>query len=149
MIQGDALTSVSDALAQETSRLATRLRALPESRLSRPFPPRHSRAQAAHGLAQALADLAQSLAERGRLPQWRTLPWLGPFVVADQVAVTANDLLAEIAVAELALAGTTRLAPTPATPEWPVEIWARQGRRPLLAELDAAATEARELRLAL
>lgn len=97
---------------------ADRLRTLPESRLQRSVGP-ESLARAGVGLAQLLADLAAGVEARdGAAPLGRTVPDLGPFAVADQIAVTATDLA-------LALDGVDPRA----------EVWAPGGERDVLSRL--------------
>lgn len=71
-------------LLTAVDRLADRLRALPQSRLSKGV--------AAEGLALAreLAVRAQQIEEPGSSP--RIMPDVGMFAVADQVAVAGHDL---------------------------------------------------------
>lgn len=54
-----------------------------------------SRAEAGHALAARLAAAGQGVEERdlAEPPVWRALPYDGPFVVGDQIAVTGHDLL--------------------------------------------------------
>lgn len=86
-----------DEFATILGRLVDRLRTLSLDRLARPVagPAGTSPARTAHSIAQWLADAAQGVEERTepRPPRPRTLPWLGEAVVADQLAVTGNDLL--------------------------------------------------------
>jgi hypothetical protein len=77
-------------LRLEVGLVADRLRSMSAERLTRPFPPYASRAEAALNLAQLLADHSADLEGRPR----RTLPDLGALVVGDQVAVTGADLAA-------------------------------------------------------
>lgn len=78
--------------AAEAHVFADRLRTLPESRLRRSVGA-ESLAQAGVALAQLQADLAAGVEARdGAAPTRRTVPDLGPFTVADQIAVTATDL---------------------------------------------------------
>jgi hypothetical protein len=78
-------------LDRELDRVAGRLRTLGPARLERPGADGRSPAALAHQVAQALADLAADAAGRGR----RAVPVLPAHAVADQVTVTAHDLLAE------------------------------------------------------
>jgi hypothetical protein len=73
-----------------------RLLRLPESRLSGGGPDGRTVARAGHEVAQRLADTAAGVEHRQAPtpPELRAVPWLGPFVVAHQVAVTGADLLA-------------------------------------------------------
>ncbi len=73
-----------------------RLLRLPESRLTALGPDGRTVAQAGHEVAQRLADTAAGVEDREAPapPESRAVPWLGPFVVAHQVAVTGADLLA-------------------------------------------------------
>jgi hypothetical protein len=138
-VHAGAGQALGSALEQEVGRLASRLRGLPGSRLGRPFPPHQSRAAAAHALAQSLADLAQGVTERdGTGPAWRSVPWLGPFVVADQVAVTGQDLLS--ALVELSTADSDPGA---------APVWTRGGRAPVAEAVTALTGRLRQLRLEL
>jgi hypothetical protein len=78
-------------LEREAGRVTDRLRALALDRLRRPDDEGRSLEQRAHDAAQTLADLAAEAAGRERRP----LPVLATHGVADQVAVTAADVLAE------------------------------------------------------
>jgi len=51
---------------------------------------------AGHGLAVLLARAGQGVEERDRdaAPVFRDVPFDGPFVVGDQIAVTGHDLVA-------------------------------------------------------
>jgi hypothetical protein len=78
-------------LDRELRRVTDRLRALGPARLDRAGDDGRSPATSGHETAQALADLAADAAGRRRLP----VPVLPAHAVADQVAVTALDLVAE------------------------------------------------------
>ncbi len=95
----------TEPLTEIVARLAAVYRALPESRLLANLPDGTDRAHAGHGLAARLALAAQGVEERDREvpPHWRELPYVGHFIVGDQIAVTGHDLIA--AVAKLANAG--------------------------------------------
>lgn len=80
-----------EQLQVEVGRVADRLRAMSQERLTRGFPPYDSRAAAALEVAQRLADAAADVT--GGSAERRTVPDLGPLVVADQVAVTGTDLV--------------------------------------------------------
>jgi hypothetical protein len=73
-----------------------RLLRLPESRLTAAGADARTVAVAGHELAQRLADTAAGVEARQRQapPESRAVPWLGPFGVAHQVAVTGADLVA-------------------------------------------------------
>ncbi len=88
-----------DDLEADARRVPDRLRSLSQARLAAPAPPHDSAADAGRAAAQALATAAQGLAERSARgePRWRAVPRLSDFAVGDQVAVTAHDLLAELA----------------------------------------------------
>ncbi|MBA3741650.1 hypothetical protein [Sporichthya sp.] len=88
-------------------------------------------APAGRELAQALADAAAGITGRDASapPAERTVPILGVFAVADQVAVTAHDLSA-------AGAGLD-----PAT-----QIWWEAARQPLAAVLEALTGQAERVR---
>lgn len=79
------------ALTAETARVTDRLRGLALDRLTRADDAGRTPAERARAAAQVLADLAASSAGRGP----RTVPQLAPHAAADQVAVTAHDVLAE------------------------------------------------------
>jgi hypothetical protein len=77
---------------------------MPESRLLGRLPDGRSRAAAGHEFAALVACAAQGVEDRGLLsaaPEWRLLPFEGPFVVGDQIGVTGHDLVAACARAEL------------------------------------------------
>jgi hypothetical protein len=78
-------------LERELRRVTDRLRALGPDRLDRAGDDGRSPAASGHQTAQALADLAADAAGRRR----RAVPELPSHAVADQVAVTAQDLIAE------------------------------------------------------
>lgn len=103
---------------------ADRLRRLPESRLNKV-------ATSARGLAQTLADAAAGIEGRdaATAPPIRAIPTLSIFALADQVAVTAQDLRA----------GTAEL--DPATP-----VWWEGARTPLQDVLTALRAEAERVR---
>lgn len=82
---------VRDQLERETARVTDRLRAMALDRLQRPDAEGLALEQRVHDAAQALADLAAEAAGRHRRP----VPVLATHGVADQVAVTAADVLAE------------------------------------------------------
>jgi hypothetical protein len=107
-------------------RLADRLRQAPASRLARRARDGVTFAEQARSFAQLLADAALGVAERSSStePQWRTVPKLPDFAVADQVQVTGLDLFA---------------AATDVDAE--ASVWMPAGRTTLgavLAEVDAA-----------
>jgi hypothetical protein len=78
-------------LDRELGRAVTRLRGLSLERLQRPDDQGVTPARWTHGCAQRLADLAADSAGRPRRP----VPVLAAHGVADQLAVTAHDVLAE------------------------------------------------------
>ena len=82
----------------DVRRVAERLRTLSEAQLAAAAPPYPSRAAGGRTVAQTLADAAQALDERdsGAEPQWRDVPVLSDLAVGDQVALTGNDLLAQL-----------------------------------------------------
>jgi hypothetical protein len=86
----------TEPLAEAVSRLASVFRALPQSKLLGSLPDGRSRAAAGHGLAVLLARAGQGVEERARdsAPVFRDVPFDGPFVVGDQIAVTGHDLVA-------------------------------------------------------
>ena len=86
----------TEPLADALSRLASVFRALPQSKLLGLLPDGRSRAAAGHELAVLLARAGQGVEERERgvAPDFRDVPFDGPFVVGDQIAVTGHDLVA-------------------------------------------------------
>lgn len=82
---------VREQLEREAARVTDRLRAMALDRLQRPDADGLALEQRVHDAAQALADLAADAAGRERRP----VPVLATHGVADQVAVTAADVLAE------------------------------------------------------
>lgn len=78
-----------EAYAAQLERTVDRLRSLAIARLSAPFEPEPSRADAARLVAQRLADVAAGL--EGDVP--RSLPRLADPAVGDQLAVCGRDLL--------------------------------------------------------
>ncbi len=78
-------------LQRELGRVLGRLRGLNLDRLQRPDTSGVSTAARVHDCAQHLADLAADAVGRDRRP----LPRLAAHGVADQLAVTAHDVLAE------------------------------------------------------
>jgi hypothetical protein len=92
----DTLDAVTLRLETVLSRLASRYRGMPESKLLGRLPDGRSRAAAGHELASLIALAAQGVEDRSRPlpPAWRALPFEGPFVVGDQIGVTGHDLLA-------------------------------------------------------
>jgi hypothetical protein len=90
---------VIEGLRTVLDEVVDRLLRAPESRLTGSGPDGRTAACAGHELAQWLADAAAGVEQRaaGVAPESRAVPWLGPFVVAHQVAVTAADLVAACA----------------------------------------------------
>ena len=86
----------TEPLADALSRLASVFRALPQSKLLGLLSDGRSRAAAGHALAVLLARAGQGVEERERdaAPVFRDVPFDGPFVVGDQIAVTGHDLVA-------------------------------------------------------
>jgi hypothetical protein len=84
-------------LAVELDRVVDRLRSMPLTKLSAPWPPYPSRAAGARALAQRLADAAADVSGEPR----RVVPDVGDSAVGDQVAVTGADLLAAHPPAEV------------------------------------------------
>jgi hypothetical protein len=78
-------------LDRELGRVVGRLRGLSLERLQRPDDQGVTAAGRTHECAQHLADLAADAQARSRRP----VPVLAPHAVADQLAVTAHDVLAE------------------------------------------------------
>jgi hypothetical protein len=111
----DSLESLPNRLETVLTRLASRYRAMPESKLLGRLSDGRSRAAAGHELASLLALAAQGVEDRARPlpPAWRSLPFEGPFVVGDQLGVTGHDLLAAYARlgADSAAAATAVWAP--------------------------------------
>lgn len=71
---------------------------MPESKLLGRLADGRSRAAAGHALAGESARAAQGMAERASQfpPVWRDVPYVGPFVVGDQLTVMAYELLAAL-----------------------------------------------------
>jgi hypothetical protein len=78
-------------LDRELGRAVTRLRGLSLERLQRPDDQGVTPASRTHRCAQRLADLAADAAGRPRRP----VPVLAAHGVADQLTVTAHDVLAD------------------------------------------------------
>jgi hypothetical protein len=78
-------------LERELDRVLSRVRGLSLERLQRPDAQGITPAGRTHGCSQHLADLAADAVGRDRRP----VPVLAPHGVADQLAVTAHDVLAE------------------------------------------------------
>ncbi|WP_157371475.1 hypothetical protein [Angustibacter sp. Root456] len=85
------MDDVREQLEREAARVTDRLRAMALDRLQRPDGEGQALEQRVHAAAQTLADLAADAAGRERRP----LPVLATHGVADQLAVTAADVLAE------------------------------------------------------
>ncbi|HKA68695.1 MAG TPA: hypothetical protein VKG85_06200 [Actinomycetes bacterium] len=96
---GNPLAEPEDRLAWEIRAVAERLRRLSPARLRAPLPPYRSREQAGRTLAQQLADAAAGVVARDcdQPPQWSEVPEIELFAVGEQVAVTGNDLVLELA----------------------------------------------------
>jgi len=90
--------AVRAEIEADVRRVAERLRTLSEAQLAAAAPPYSSRAAGARTVVQTLADAAQALEERdsGAEPHWRDVPALPDLSVGDQVALTGNDLLAQL-----------------------------------------------------
>ena len=71
---------------------------MPESKLLGTLPDGRSRAVAGHDLADEFAKAAQGIAERSAVGpvEWREVPFIGPFVVGDQLTVMAYELSAAL-----------------------------------------------------
>ena len=127
----------TDSLTQTVVHLAASYRALPQSKLLGLLRDgRSSRAEAGHRFAALLATFGQGVEERALdvPPVWRELPFDGPFIVGDQIAVTGRDLVAGIQ----ALDDLDEL------------VWTAEGKRVKAGELLAAAVrEAEGLRRAI
>ena len=80
------------------ARLGGVYRSMPESKLLGRLPDGRLRAVAGHDLADEFARAAQGIAERSSAvpPQWRSVPFIGPFVVGDQLTVMAYELSAAL-----------------------------------------------------
>ena len=82
-------------ITAEVRRLVDRLAVLTAERLAAPAPPYASKAAAAHALAQRFVDVTADLEGNAPIPP---LPWVDELAVADQLAVTAQDLISALAV---------------------------------------------------
>lgn len=147
---GNPSAEPEDRLAWEIRAVAERLRQLSPARLRTPLPPYPSRERAGRILAQRLADTATGVVARGsdQPPEWREVPEIEVFAVGEQVAVTGNDLVLELA----ALSATSVASAGEAVSLLPTDdivIWTPSGRRPLSAVIDELLTTLRELRLGL
>jgi hypothetical protein len=122
---------VIEAIQGIVDEVVDRLIRLPGSRLSAAGPDGRTVARAGHELAQRLADAAAGVEHRHceAPPELRAVPWLGPFTVAHQVAVTGADLVT---------AGDG-LAPS-------LGVWAEGARCDLGAVLTASLERLREFR---
>jgi hypothetical protein len=71
---------------------------MPESKLLGRLPDGRLRAVAGHDLADEFAKVAQGIADRMSVlpPHWREVPFVGPFVVGDQLTVMACELSAAL-----------------------------------------------------
>jgi hypothetical protein len=85
----DSARPVPKRYEADLERTVDRLRGLALARLSAPFEPEATRADAAHALAQRLADLAADVAGQPH----RVVPRLADHAAGDQVAVCGRDLL--------------------------------------------------------
>ena len=94
-----------DLLRRESRSLVQRLRLWTPARFGAAAPPFGSRADLVHHLAQALADAAA----RAEGQPLRPLPRLDDLAVADQLAVTADDLVRAVPPEEVARAATAHL----------------------------------------
>lgn len=85
----DDLRTALDALLDKLSRL-------PESKLTAGLDAGAGPARDGHALAQKLADAAAGIESWAAAAPaaGQPVPWVGPFVVADQLAVTGADLVA-------------------------------------------------------
>src|SRR5262245_30347927 len=150
---GNPLAEPEDRLAWEIRAVAERLRRLSPARLRSPLPPYRSREQAGRALAQQLADAAAGVVARDcdQPPRWSEVPEIELFAVGEQVAVTGNDLVLELAAlpagggAEVGSGAGEASGPLPRD----IVIWTRTGQRPLSAVIDELLTTLRELRLGL
>ena len=94
-----------DLLRRESRSLVQRLRLWTPARFAATAPPFGSRADLVHHLAQSLA----AAAARAEGQPWRPLPRLDDLAVADQLAVTADDLVRAGPPDEVARAATAHL----------------------------------------
>jgi hypothetical protein len=81
--------SPSDRYAADLERTVDRLRSMALTRLTAPFAPEPTRADAARDLVQQLADAAADLTAGPH----RDVPRLADSAVGDQLAVVGHDLL--------------------------------------------------------
>jgi len=88
--------SPADRYAADLERTVDRLRSLALTRLSAPFHPEPTRADAARDLVQQLADLTADLAGEPR----RVVPRLADPAVGDQLAVVGHDRASAARAAE-------------------------------------------------
>jgi hypothetical protein len=164
---GNPLAEPEDRLAWEVRAVAERLRRLSPARLRMPLPPYPSREQAGRILAQQLADAAAGVVARDsdQPPRWHEVPEIEVFAVGEQVAVTGNDLVLELAGLSATGAagagegvgrvpdGVTGAGDARGKGAGPLAadtvIWTRSGRRPLSAVIDELIATLRELRLGL
>lgn len=125
----NSLEPLANRLETVLTRLASRYRAMPESKLLGRLSDGRSRAAAGHELAGLLALAAQGVEDRARPlpPAWRSLPFEGPFVVGDQLGVTAHDLLVAYARLGAEIAGDGAAATTAAVAA--TAVWAPPGVR--------------------
>jgi hypothetical protein len=116
--------AVRAQIETDVRRVAERLRNLSEAQLAAEAPPFPSRAAGGRAAAQALADAAQALEEResGAEPRWRDVPELSDFAVGDQVALTGNDLVAQLPIPPSGGHGVPALGQEET-------VWARGARR--------------------
>ena len=129
----DSLEPLANRLETVLTRLTSRYRAMPESKLLGRLSDGRSRAAAGHELASLLARAAQGVEDRAQPlpPAWRSLPFEGPFVVGDQLGVTGHDLLAAYARlgAYATLGADARLGADSAATAATTAVWAPTGVR--------------------
>jgi hypothetical protein len=120
--------AVRAEIEADVRRVAERLRTLSEAQLAAVAPPYSSRAAGGRTVVQTLADAAQALEERdsGAEPHWRDVPALPDLSVGDQVALTGNDLLAQLPPSTPTPTGGDHAVPAVGPEE---TVWARGTRR--------------------
>lgn len=105
---GDRSTNADTAELPDVGAALAKLggvyRSMPESKLLGRVPDGRWRAVAGHALADEVAKAAQGIVERlgAAAPEWRDVPFIGPFVVGDQLTVMAYELTAALSEVERA-----------------------------------------------
>jgi hypothetical protein len=128
--------SRTEPLTSLLPRLAAAYRSMPQSKLLGKLADGRSRAQTGYVLAAEVAVAAQGVEERDRAepPRWRVLPFDGPFLVGDQIAVTSHDLMLATATATAVVVASEPAPPVAAD----VMVWTADGSRVPLDQLLAA-----------